>query len=176
MSSFPEAEIVAAKIEVEEAYRRLADGLQPYISDTDCVLLAILLGGLIPAARLASLLTGDFVLDSCQASRYRGTTEGGELEWLQPPRADLKGRTVLLVDDIFDEGATLDFVASACRALGAEQVFSAVLVRKRHGRAVTGVGPDFVGLEVDDRYVFGCGMDYRHRWRHLPAIYALEDD
>jgi hypoxanthine phosphoribosyltransferase len=176
MSVFPKAEIVATESEVDKAYRRLAAELQPIVSDQDCVLLGVLLGGLMPLARLAGLLTGDYVLDCCQVSRYRGGVSGGELDWVQPPRAEIEGRTVLLIDDIFDEGATLDFTARQCRALGAERVVSAVLVRKRHARVIVEIQPDFVGVEVDDRYVFGAGMDYGHRWRHLPAIYALSDD
>ena len=176
MSDFPNAVLVAAESEVERAYRRLAEALQPRIAAGDCVLIGILIGGMIPAARLAAMLTGDFVLDCCQVSRYRGDVKGGELEWLLSPKTDLAGRTVLLIDDIYDEGITLEYVKSACCERGAVDVVSAVLIRKRHDRAVEGAGPDFVGLEVDDHYVFGCGMDYQHRWRHLPAVYALTDD
>ena len=174
--SFPDAEIVATESEVEQAYERLAAALQPVISSHDCVVAAILLGGMAPTVRLAGMLTGDFTIDCCQVSRYRGGTKGGQLEWVKPLGADIKGRTVCLVDDIFDEGVTLDYVASACYEQGAEQVVSTVLVRKRHDRAIDGVRPDIVGLEVADHYVFGCGMDYQHRWRHLPAIYAIKDE
>ncbi|MDH3978215.1 MAG: hypoxanthine-guanine phosphoribosyltransferase [Gammaproteobacteria bacterium] len=175
MLTFPDAELVADSGTVDEAYRRLATELQRVIDHHDCVLMGVMLGGMIPTARLAGLLQGDYGMDYCQVSRYRGTEQGGMPEWLQPPRADLKGRIVLLVDDIFDEGITLEYVASACKALGAERVISTVLVRKRHDRVATTYRPDFVGFEVDDRYVFGCGMDYRHRWRHLNEIYALRD-
>lgn len=176
MAGFPDATVVATEADVQRAYERLAAELQAAIFSHDCVLLGVMMGGLIPMARLAGLLSGDFSMDYCQVSRYRGATSGGDLEWLQPPRTDLVGRTVLLVDDIFDEGITLDYVVRACRELGATRVISSVLVRKRHTRVATGTRPDLVGLEVEDRYVFGCGMDYRHRWRHLPAIYALRDE
>jgi len=176
MHSFPDAVLVASEADVRWAYERLAAELQPAIDSEDCVLLGVLMGGLIPMARLAALLSGDYAMDYCQVSRYRGATHGGELEWLQPPHTGLGGRTVLLVDDIFDEGITLDYVVRACRELGAARVVSTVLVRKRHDRAAVATVPDLVGLEVEDAYVFGCGMDYRHRWRHLPAIYALRGD
>lgn len=174
-ATFPNAEVVATEADVQRAYERLAVELQPAIFANDCVLLGVMLGGLIPMARLSTMLNGDFSMDYCQVSRYRGATRGGELEWLQPPRISLAGRAVLLVDDIFDEGITLDFVVDACRGLGAASVTSVVLVRKRHDRVAVAMRPDLVGLEVEDRYVFGCGMDYRHRWRHLTAIYALRD-
>jgi len=175
-AAFPNAEIVATAADVRQAYLRLATGLQPVVAAEDCVLLGVLLGGLIPMARLAGMLSGDFLMDYCQVSRYREAIHGGELDWLQPPQVDLTGRTVLLVDDIYDEGITLECVARACCELGAGRVLSAVLVRKRHDRTAVERQPDLVGLEVDDRYVFGCGMDYRRRWRHLPAIYALREE
>lgn len=174
--TFPSSERVASKADVAAAYAKIAAGLQPYVDDEDCVLLGVLLGGMIPVTRLAAQLHGDFALDTCQVSRYRGREQGGELQWLQPPRESLKDRTVLIVDDIFDEGLTLDFVVRACKALGCKQVITAVLVEKRHDRVAVDLRPDFVGLAVEDRYVFGCGMDYRHRWRHLSEIFALKED
>jgi len=176
ISGFPDAVIVADEAQVRQAYERISAELQPIVFSADCVLLGIMMGGLIPTARIASLLSGDFAMDYCQVSRYRGGLRGGALEWLQPPRIELAGRTVLLVDDIFDEGITLEYVVDACRHLGAARVVSTVLVRKRHQRMAGRSLPDLVGLTVDDRYVFGCGMDYQHRWRHLPAIYALRED
>jgi hypoxanthine phosphoribosyltransferase len=173
---FPAATVIASAADVGRAYRRLAAQLQPSIDAADCVLLGVMMGGLIPMARLATMLEGDFAMDFCQVSRYRGDARGGALEWVQRPRLPVAGRTALIVDDIFDEGITLDYVVRACRELGAAQVVSVVLVRKRHDRVAVATRPDLVGLEVDDRYVFGCGMDYRHRWRHLPEIYALSAD
>lgn len=176
MGDFPDAVQVVSEVEVGCAYERLAAGLQPHVSGGECVLISILMGGLIPAARLAGMLTGDFAIDCCRVSRYRGGVKGGELQLLHPPQSNLDRKTVLLVDDIYDEGRTLDYMVSACRERGAADIVSAVLVRKRHDRAVDGVQPDLIGLEIDDHYVFGCGMDYQNRWRHLPAIYALRDE
>jgi len=173
---FPGAIQVASVETVDRAYARLADQLQACVNTEDCVLLGVMLGGLVPTARLASLLQGNFILDYCHVTRYGDGEIGGEPEWLQPPRADLKGRTILIIDDIFDEGITLQYVVSKCRSMGAERVLSAVLLRKEHQRAAGNIFPDFVGLTVDDVYVFGCGMDYRNRWRHLPAIYAVPAD
>jgi len=174
--SFPQATIVVPEADVQKAYDRLAVHLQRVIDVNNCVLLGVMLGGMIPTASLAARLKGDYLLDYCQVSRYRGGEQGGELQWLQPPRAELRDRTVLLVDDIFDEGLTLEYVIGACLELGASSVVSTVLVRKRHNRVATDLRPDHVGLEVDDRYVFGCGMDYRYHWRHLPEIWALAEE
>ncbi len=168
-------EQVADAAEVQAAVGRLAAGLQPFVDTEDCVLLTVMLGGMIPAAWVAGRLTGDYELDYCHLTRYRGHETGGRLQWRQKPGAKLAGRTVLVVDDIYDEGITLEYLRNECLRLGAARVVTAVLVAKDHGRDAGRRRPDFIGLIVPDRYVFGAGMDYRHRWRHLPEILALAD-
>jgi hypoxanthine phosphoribosyltransferase len=175
LSNFPDAILVASESEVELAYQRLAAALQPLIDESNCVLIGIMMGGMIPMVRLAGILEGNFCMDYCQVSRYRGAVHGGKPEWLRAPSLELAAKTVLLIDDIYDEGVTLEFAAKACRERGAARVITAVLVHKRHDRNGGRALPDFAGLEVGDHYVFGCGMDYQHRWRHLPAIYALKE-
>ena len=131
-------------------------------------------GGMIPAVRLADRLNGDFLLDYCHATRYRGATEGAELQWREPPHVDLAGRTVIVIDDIFDAGITLHAVAERCRELGAAKVLTAVMLVKDCARDPATPAPDFdTGMRVPDRYVFGCGMDYDSGWRHLRSVYAL---
>lgn len=170
---FPGSRLVVPAAEVRRAWDALAASLQPVIDREPCLLLGVLLGGVVPLVKIAERLQGDFLMDYCHLSRYLGATAGGEVRWVQRPRLPLGGLTVILVDDIFDEGHTLRELRAHCQAAGARRVLSAVLVRKRHGRALPGEAPDYAGLEVDDDYVFGCGMDYRERWRHLDAIYAL---
>ena len=82
---------------------------------------------------------------------------------------------MLIVDDILDEGHTLADVLAYCRDAGATQVYSAVLVEKQHARRAHTVTADFVGLSVQDRYVFGFGMDYKGHFRNLDGIYAVKD-
>ena len=109
------------------------------------------------------------------ATRYRQETTGGILEWKLQPEADMKGRTVLIVDDILDEGTTLCAIADYCLAHGASEVLTAVLVDKEHDRkARPGLKADFTGLYVEDRFLFGYGMDYKGYWRNAPGIYAVK--
>ena len=77
-------------------------------------------------------------------------------------------------DDILDEGNTMQAIIDYCREQGADEVVSAVLLDKRHERRLPGVAADYAALEVDDRYVFGFGMDYEGCLRHLDAIHALK--
>jgi len=93
----------------------------------------------------------------------------------------LKGRTVLILDDIFDEGRTLKSIIQHCESQGANKIVSAVLLRKIHDRSVThdcidAALTDNVALTVEDKYVFGFGMDYNGQYRQLDSIYALEEE
>ena len=138
--------------------------------------LTVMHGGLPFAGQLALELGArglDLEFDYLHATRYRGKTSGAELAWKHRPATPLRGRRVLLVDDIVDEGHTLDAVRAWCIGQGARDVRIAALAVKRHDRCVPGLRADYAGLDVPDRYVFGYGMDYHEQGRNLPAIYAL---
>lgn len=160
---------------VRVALDAMAAAVTERLAEANPVILAVVMGGLLPAAWLTERLRFPFEMDYIHATRYRGATRGAALHWQARPRTALDGRSVLLVDDILDEGVTLAGVVAECRRLGAAEVLTAVLTEKQHDRNRTGLKADFVGLEVPDRYVFGCGLDYKHYWRQLPAIYALPD-
>jgi hypoxanthine phosphoribosyltransferase len=132
-------------------------------------------GALVFAGHLALAIRTDLEFDYVHATRYRGHTAGSELHWLREPAAQLQGRTVLLVDDILDEGATLKAVREDCLRRGARRVLIACMCRKTHGRVVDGIEADFNGVVLPDCYVFGFGMDYHEQGRNLPGIYALRD-
>jgi hypoxanthine phosphoribosyltransferase len=137
------------------------------------VFLTVMNGGLIFGGALALAIPADVEFDYVHATRYRGGTRGNDLLWVKQPRLQLRGRTVLLVDDILDEGHTLSAIRDFCVDQGAKRVLIAVLCEKRHDRITPGIAADFVGVEVPDRYVFGFGMDYYEQGRNLPGIYAL---
>ncbi len=159
--------------EVEAALDRLAAGITQRLGGTEPLLLCVMIGGLIPTAKLLQRLRFPLQVDYIHATRYGDSTQGGELRWVARPSEPLEGRTVLLVDDILDQGVTLAALAKACREAGAKEVLSAVLLDKRipekRHRA------DFVGLPVENRYVFGYGMDYKGFLRNAPGIFAVED-
>lgn len=170
-----QADLLHDEQAVTQAVRQMAKQITQQMADSNPLVICVMNGGLMLTGWLTQQLTFPLQLDYVHVTRYRGATLGGDLEWVAKPRAALRGRTLLLVDDIFDEGLTLASLVEACKKLGAREVRTAVLVRKLHERVQTDMLPDFVGLTVPDRYVFGCGMDYQHYWRNLPAIYALRD-
>lgn len=163
---------------VAKAFDRMAADITKELADKNPLVISLMNGGLIASGQL--LLRLDFVLqvDFIHASRYREQTAGGtRLNWLVKPHQLLKDRHVLLVDDILDEGMTLFEVAQFCKRDGAKQVLTAVLADKKHDRRQPpGFKADFTGLEIEDRYVFGCGMDYRGYLRNVNGIYAVRKD
>lgn len=169
------ADCLHSSAEVDAAFDRMAASITQQIGDSEPLVICVMQGGLISTGLLLARLHFPLQIDYIHASRYGGETRGGELDWKVAPHHDLKGRTVLLVDDIHDEGITLKAIIDYCKQQGAAQVLSAVLVNKLHQRKCTPAA-DFVGLDVEDRYLFGYGMDYKGHLRNAPGIYAVCSD
>jgi hypoxanthine phosphoribosyltransferase len=165
---------------IDVAIAHIADAIRADYAGQRPVLLTVMHGGMLFASELALALGQgdalDLEFDFVHATRYRSGTSGSALQWKHRPATPLRGKRVLLADDILDEGYTLDAVRSWCRDQGAVDVRIAVLAWKRHDRLVPGMYADYVGVEVPDRYVYGFGMDYYEQGRNLPAIYALRGD
>ena len=159
---------------VERAIDRMASEIERDLAGGDVVVVCVMNGGLILTAALLARLQFALRVDYMHASRYRERTRGDELHWKVEPSQSLAGRDVLIVDDILDEGYTLDAILRYCGQQSPASLRAAVLVEKIHDR---GVNPavDYVGLEVPDRYVFGYGMDYKGYWRNAPGIYAVAE-
>ena len=162
---------------LEAAITRMAGEIRAAYPEGEVPLyITVMNGGLPFAAQLAFALGErglDLEFDYLHATRYRGRTSGSGLAWLHRPATPMRGRKVLLADDILDEGHTLLAVKQWCEDEGAADVRIAVLAEKVHDRCVDGICADHVGVQVPDAYVFGYGMDYHEQGRNLPAIYAL---
>jgi hypoxanthine phosphoribosyltransferase len=161
--------------QVMQAIDKMAAEINAFYGDESIVMVSVMTGAILPAAWLATRLHMPMQMDFVHATRYQSGLHGAELEYRVPPRMDLEGKKVLIVDDIFDEGDTLAAIKGSCEKRKAESVHMAVLVRKMHDRGLPREFADFVGLDVPDVYVFGCGMDAYEEWRHLDQILALEE-
>jgi hypoxanthine phosphoribosyltransferase len=168
------AECLYTLADIEKELDRMGVEITEKLQDTNPLVIAVMIGALVPTAYLLTRLHFPLELDYIHATRYQGTTRGGDLHWLVEPRHDLKGRTVLVVDDIMDGGLTLSAIIDYCKQNGAKDVYSAVMVNKKRKRE-TGVQyePDFMGLHTDDRYLIGFGLDYEEYLRNVPGIYAV---
>jgi hypoxanthine phosphoribosyltransferase len=168
------ADCCYTKAQVETALDEMAEAITATLQDSNPLVLCVLNGGLIVTSELLLRLPFPLHCDYIHATRYRGETRGGELNWIAKSSHPLKGRHVLIIDDILDEGLTLEALLKHCREEGAASVRSAVLVNKLHDRKAD-LQADFVGLDVEDRYVFGYGMDYKGYLRNAPGIYAVSE-
>lgn len=168
-----QADCLYTQEQVERAVDHMAAEISQRLAGHNPLVLSVLIGGIIPTASLLTRLDFPLQVDYVHASRYRGNTSGGKLHWLREP-GDLSGRSVLLIDDILDEGHTLKAIAATCHGAGASEVLTAVLVDKQVNRDDGLKQADFTGVTVPNRYVFGCGMDYKGYLRNLPGIYAVK--
>jgi len=170
-----EADCLADNAQVEAALDALALAISARLADSDPLVFVVMNGGLVVAGRLLPKLNFPLEVSYLHASRYGHALNGNLLDWRVRPTQDLRGRTVLVLDDILDEGFTLQAILDHLKSEGAAEVLSAVLVHKDHARkAVPGMRADFTGLDVADRFLFGSGMDYKGYWRNAPGIYALK--
>ncbi len=170
-----EADCLADQQAVEAAIYRMAEEITKKIGKQTPLVLCVMNGGLIVCGQLLTRLPFPLEVSYLHAGRYGHELYGGELEWKAVVQVDMTGRTVLLVDDILDEGVTLFTLAAECRRRGAKNVLTAVLLEKQHERKPhPDYQADFVGLKIPDRFVFGYGLDYEDMWRNAPGIYAVK--
>ena len=158
---------------VSLAIDSLASQITEVLSKTNPVVMSVMGGAVVFTGQLLPQLNFPLEFDYVQANRYHGTS-GQDLVWRVEPSDKVRGRVVLLLDDILDEGITLAEIKAKCLAMGAEQVLVAVLSEKILDQDKP-IRADFVGLELPNRYVFGCGMDAYGWWRNLPCIRAIKE-
>lgn len=166
--------LLFSKQKIKKSIKKMAKVLNKDYDNKSVVFLTIMNGGMIFATDLAKKLDLDMEMDYVQVSRYGLETQGGQLIWKHQCETELKGKHVIIVDDIFDEGYTLMAVDEWCRERGAKSVKSAILVTKIHDRGYADYTVDYSAIEVEDLYIFGYGMDYQEKLRHLTDIYYLE--
>lgn len=172
--------LVFSYSDIIKALDKLAGRLNQQLKDENPLVLCVMQGGLVFAGHLIPRLHCMLEIDYIHATRYNNQTLGSELTWKAHPAAALKDRTVLIMDDILDEGLTLQAIIQYCESQGARKVISAVLLQKQHDRCVGHdcIKPtltDNVALSVEDEYVFGFGMDYNGQYRQLDSIYVVEE-
>lgn len=170
------AECLYSMEEINEALNKMAKHITQELKDENPLILCVMTGALIPTGHLLTRLHFPLEVDYIHVTRYRGTMRGGDLHWLMEPRQSLENRTVLIIDDIMDGGLTLSAIIDYCTQGKAKAVYSAVMVSKKRLRE-PGVDfePNFIGLETEDKFLFGFGLDYEEYLRNIPGIYAINN-
>lgn len=141
----------------------------------DMVIVSLLTGTVMFLADLIRHLELPLRLDFMGVSSYGAGTESGDLVFTKELRIDVKGRDVLLVDDILDTGKTMTRVIAKLRALKPRRIKTCVLLDKP-ARRVEKIKADYVGFEIPDAFVIGYGLDYAERYRNLPFVGVLKPE
>ncbi|MBK1642447.1 hypoxanthine-guanine phosphoribosyltransferase [Chromatium okenii] len=166
------ADCLVTAAEMETALDQMAATLTAHLAGKDPLVLCVMTGAVIAAGLLLPRLNFQLRVDYLHASRYQGATRGGALAWQHRPSAAIRGEHILVLDDILDEGITLDQVVQACHEDGAASVMSAVLVEKQRPHQCQA---DVVGVVVPDRYLYGYGLDYKNYFRNAAGIFAVAE-
>jgi len=160
--------------QLHEGVKQLAAKIDAHYGKQSLTVVAVMTGSLVLFADLIRMLSMPLRVGVIQASSYRGAMTAGELAIDTRMMIDVAGRDVLLVDDIFDTGRTLDRLSSEVAEMGASSVRSAVLLHKLRHHDVA-LRPDFVAFEIPDEFVVGYGLDYQDHYRNLPYLGVLEE-
>ena len=168
-----QAELLYSAEQVQASLHKVARQINAALADTHPLVLSVMGGAVVFSGQLLPLLEFPLDFDYVHVSRHGEAKHGGKICWKVEPCENVRGRVVLVLDDILDEGHTLAALRQRVMELGASRFYSAVFADKRHGRDKP-VHADFVGTELPDRFVFGYGMDIEGAWRNLPAIYATK--
>lgn len=135
------------------------------------LVLCVMTGAVVYAGHLLPRLKFSLDLDYVHASRYGDERTGGALNWLVRPRKPVRDRDVLLLDDILDEGVTLNEIAQWLKAEGARSVEIAVLTHKEKSMPQP-CEPNYPALKTPDQYVYGFGLDVDGLWRNANGIFV----
>ena len=169
-----DSDLIASAADVQSAVDRVAGEIERTLGRSYPLVLAVMGGAVVFAGQILPKLRFPLDFDYLHASRYGTATRGGGIEWRVRPSETVKGRAILVLDDILDHGETMAAIRKGLLELGAGSVHCAVLVEKRLNQKKP-IAADFVGLQIPDRFVFGCGMDAKGFWRNLPEIRAMKE-
>jgi hypoxanthine phosphoribosyltransferase len=139
------------------------------------LVLGVMGGAVVFTGQLLPQLRFPLEFDYIHVSRYGDDDQGGRVVWKVIPRPDVAGRTIIVLDDILDEGETLAHVKQRLLDMGAAEVIVTVFADKAIKRSKP-VKADIVGLTIPDKFVVGMGMDVYGYWRNLPGLWAIRTE
>ena len=173
------AELLFDQEAVQASITRMADVLNTRFNAEGAkefpLVLGVMGGAVVFTGNLLPQLSFPLEFDYIHVSRYGDDDKGGEVVWKVIPRSNVAGRTVIVLDDILDEGETLAHVKQRLLDMGASEVILAVFADKAIGKSKP-VQADIVGLVIPNRFVVGFGMDAYGYWRNLPGLWAIKPE
>jgi len=169
MSEARPPEILLSEDQIQKRVAELAAEIRRDCPD-DVHLVAVLKGAFVFLSDLVRHMTGVVTLDFMAVSSYaKARTSSGEVRLLKDLDSALDGRNVVIVEDIVDTGLTLTYLQEILRARGPKSLRTACLLSKPSRRQVD-VAVEYIGFEIEDRFVVGYGLDYAEHYRNLPHI------
>ena len=167
-----ESSLIYSNKQIGDAILDIANDCNSHLRNEEVTILPVMNGALIFAGQLIPRLNFNCILDYIHASRYSNNQGQPNVNWIYKPNKDLiKDKIVLVIDDILDEGLTLNDIKKNLIDMGAKQVLIAVLFDKKIDK-IKPIKADFFGLEVPDAYVYGFGLDFKGIGRNIPHLYA----
>jgi hypoxanthine phosphoribosyltransferase len=167
-------EVLISEARIQKRVAQLARRLQADYADRELVIIALLNGTIMFLADLVRNLKMPVHLDFIGISSYGGGTTAGRLSFTKELKIDVRGRDILLIDDILDTGRTLKTVISKLEQFGPRSLQTCVLLNKKE-RRVENVTADYIGFEIPDLFVVGYGLDFAEQYRNLPFVGVLKD-
>ena len=176
MTSEPKLTLLFTRDEIEAAVKKLAAEIRQDYHDKHPILIGVLKGSFMFMADLIRLLDFPLEVEFVRLSSYGGSREtSGKIKLVQGVQSKIKGRHVLVVDDIIDSGLTTAFVLGHLKQKKPASLKLCALTDKPARRKIP-VNIDYRGLTVPNKFIVGYGIDWDERFRYLPGIYALEDE
>lgn len=165
--------ILLSESELRNGVQKLALQITETYRENPLTIVGVLTGSVVLLADTIRKLSMPLRVGVVQAASYDGDRRG-ELKINSELMPDVSGREVLLIDDIFDTGHTLEKVVALMESFSPSSVRSAVLLKKT-GRQEVEYNPDFVAFDIPDEFVVGYGLDFNDEYRNLPYLAALEE-
>ncbi len=168
--------VVVPRERIAEVVKRLAAEIEAELDGRSAVFVGVLKGCVYFFTDLTRSISGTHEIDFIQASSYgRSTVSSGSVVLVKDITIDVRDRDVLIVEDIVDTGTTLADLMDLIRARHPRSVRIVALLSKPARRTVE-IPVDFLGLEIDDVFVVGYGLDLDERYRNLPDIHEFVPD
>ena len=171
-SILKQSSILYSSREIHLAIKNIAEEINQDIQSDVLYVLTVMNGGLFFSAHLIPLLKHTIHHDYIHATRYGNKAKGGLVHWIKDPDDIIKGKNILLVDDILDEGVTLSQIISKCKKMGAKNIFYTALFNKLIDKEKA-ILPSYHILNVPNKFVFGFGLDYKGFGRALPDLHII---
>ncbi|MBI2027303.1 MAG: hypoxanthine phosphoribosyltransferase [Deltaproteobacteria bacterium] len=167
-------DLLISKNEIEKVLDKLAHLLNADYQKKNVIIVSILKGSFLFSADLVRKLHFNFIIDFVRLSSYHNLKEStGTVTLTKDIECDIAGKHVLILEEILDSGMTLDFLLKRFAANDPLSVKICVLLDKKEKRRIP-IHADYVGIEIEDKFVVGYGLDYQEKYRNLPDIYHLK--